>query len=295
MPEWFKRKVGKGGGNGKGKDKGKGRKGKAKGGRNWKGDNAKLPCTNYNKGNGYCKFGDNCRFSHEGTKGRKRKYAALAIKGTAKKQKKAMMSMLVKVLDEAGEPDKEPKEKQASAKERLRQTVRGSGSLVGVVTAKERERNYVPSRPQPSYRTVLMIGEAEANSSGFKPVKRGKAKANVASEQERKPILNTFTILKNKNDKNENDEMETVENTKKFDGQGAQSFKIEFGTGGNHQDSPKSRLKTREMTFESSSSSVSGLPGAQTGGRWLSDEKRQAQRKESMKFRDVEAKKNQNK
>ena len=32
-------------------------------------ENAKLPCTNYNKGNGYCKFGDNCRFSHEGTKG----------------------------------------------------------------------------------------------------------------------------------------------------------------------------------------------------------------------------------
>jgi hypothetical protein len=89
--------------------------------------------------------------------------------------------------------------------------------------------------------------------------------------------------------------METVENEKKFDGQGAQSFKIEFGTGGDHQDSPKSRLKTRETTFESLSSCALGLPGAQTGGRWLSDEKRQAQRKESMKFRDVEAKKNQNK
>jgi hypothetical protein len=128
----------------------------------------KLPCANHNKGNGYCKFGDNCRFSHDGPKGGKRKHTSLAVKGTAKKQKKAMMSMLVKVLEEAAEPDNKPKEKQASAKERLRQIVRGSGTLVGVVTAEETERNYVPSRPQPSYRTVLMIGKAEASAGEYK-------------------------------------------------------------------------------------------------------------------------------
>jgi hypothetical protein len=128
-----------------------------------------------------------------------------------------MMSMLVKVLDEAAEPDKEPKEKQASAKDRLRQIMRGSGTLVGVVTA-ERERNYVPSRPQPSYRTVLMIGKTEADAGDYKLVKRKKAEDKDASVQEPKPIQSLFTALKNEFDKSENDEMETVEKIKKCDG-----------------------------------------------------------------------------
>jgi CBS domain-containing protein len=92
-----------------------------------------------------------------------------------------MMSMLVKVLDEASEPDKEPKEKQLSAKERLKQIVRGGGTLVGVVTANDEERNYVPSRPQPSYRTVLMIGRNDADASEYKPVRREQTEVNDVS------------------------------------------------------------------------------------------------------------------
>ena len=93
--------------------------------------------------------------------------------------------------------------------------MRGSGSLVGVVTAKETERNYVPSRPQPSYRTVLMIGKAEANAGEFKPVKRNNEEGADASGEERKPIQSLFTILKNEFDKNKNDKMETVEKWEK--------------------------------------------------------------------------------
>jgi hypothetical protein len=59
----------------------------------------------------------------------------MATKVTAKKQKKQMMSMVVKVLDEVEGKDEKPKEKQASAKDRLMQIVRGQGKLVGVVTA----------------------------------------------------------------------------------------------------------------------------------------------------------------
>ncbi len=113
-----------------------------------------------------------------------------------------MMSMLVKVLEEAAEPDKEPKEKQASAKDRLRQVMRGSGTLVGVVTA-EKERNYVPSCPQPSYQTVLMIGKAEGDAGEYKPVKRKnytpkrkKAEGNDEPLKEPKPIQSLLTILK---------------------------------------------------------------------------------------------------
>ena len=128
-----------------------------------------------------------------------------------------MMSMLVKVLEEAAEPDNEPKEKQASAKERLRQIVRGSGTLVGVVTVQENERNYVPSRPKPSYSTVLMIGKAEESSGEYKPVRGNSVEKAVASEKETKPIQSLFTILKNEFDKkNENDKMETVEKKENF-------------------------------------------------------------------------------
>ena len=88
--------------------------------------------------------------------------------------------------------------------------------------------------------------------------------------------------------------METVEKNKKSDGQGAQSFKIEFGDGNYHRDSPESSLKARETAFEPPSPSVLGRPVAQTGGRWKSEEKMEAQRQESMKLSDDGAKKNEN-
>ena len=137
------------------------------------------------------------------------------MKGTAKKQKKEMMSMLVKVLEEVTEPNEEPKQKQTSAKERLMQIVRGSGTLVGVVTAQEKERNYVPSRPKPSYRTVLMIGKTEESSGEYKPVRGNNVDKTVAQEEVIKPIQSLFTILKKEFDKNdESDKMETVEKIK---------------------------------------------------------------------------------
>ena len=86
--------------------------------------------------------------------------------------------------------------------------------------------------------------------------------------------------------------METV-GKKKSDGQGAQSFRIEFGAGDDHRDSPEGRLKARETAFEPPSSSVLGRPVARTGGRWLLEEKGKAERKESMMYSDVEANKNQ--
>jgi hypothetical protein len=99
----------------------------------------------------------------------------MATKVTAKKQKKQMMSMLVKVLDEVEGKDEKPKEKQASAKERLMQIVRGQGKLVGVVTTND-ERNYVPSRPKPTVRTVMMIGGPGPNAREYTPVDPARAR-----------------------------------------------------------------------------------------------------------------------
>ncbi len=101
--------------------------------------------------------------------------------------------------------------------------MRGGGTLVGVVTAKNQERNYVPSRLQPSYRTVLIIGKSEADASEYKPVRREQTEENDVSDKEKKPIQSLFTTLKNEFDKSKNDEMKTVEKKEKFDGQGAQS------------------------------------------------------------------------
>jgi hypothetical protein len=96
--EWFKRKAG--GGKGKVKEKGK-CIGKSKRNRTWKdkGDNTKPTCFNFSKGNGYYKWGDNCRFSHDGLKGGKRKASSMVTKTTKKNQKKQMMSILVEVLE----------------------------------------------------------------------------------------------------------------------------------------------------------------------------------------------------
>ena len=93
-------------------------------------------------------------------------------------------------------------------KERLRQIVRGSGSLVGVVTAEEKERNFVTSRPQPSYRTVLMIGEAESDAGNDKPKKRKRynpkrknAKGNAEPVKEDDTIQSILSIFQNHFDK----------------------------------------------------------------------------------------------
>jgi hypothetical protein len=185
-PEWFKHKAGENKGTGNGYAKGKG-KGKSSGSRNWKrkGDSGKPPCANYNKRNGYCKWGDNCRFSHDGPKDGKRKSTSSATKAAVKKQKKAMMSMLVKVLDDVEEKEAKPKEKQVSGKERLMQIVRGEGKLVGVVTAEDDERNYVPLRPKPTIRTVLMIGSSGLNAREYTPVDPAKARRSGDVQPER--------------------------------------------------------------------------------------------------------------
>jgi hypothetical protein len=133
-------------------------------------------------------------------------------------------------------------------------------TLVGVVTVKDNERNYVPSRPQPSYRTVLMMGKAEADPSEYEPVRHEQAEENDGSERERKPIQSLFTILKMNLTKMKMTKWRSLKKKGKYDGQGAQSFTIQFRAGCDHRDSPKSRLKARETAFESPSSSALGIP-----------------------------------
>ena len=62
----------------------------------------KIPCKFFNSGNGYCKFGDNCRHSHEGKKGGKRK-PALLLSRKDKKVKKEIAAMVINEQKKKGE------------------------------------------------------------------------------------------------------------------------------------------------------------------------------------------------
>ena len=134
-PEVWKeriRKKGKGLGKGAGKGKGKGKPAQRNlGKRGTLQDQAKTPCPNWSRGNGFCKYGPNCRYSHDGPKaGNKRKNEVVFL--TTKKGKKArkqLSSLLMKDMKEmskkSGDTDKEQDDDN-----HLYQLIRGVPSVI---------------------------------------------------------------------------------------------------------------------------------------------------------------------
>ncbi len=135
-------------------------------------DVEKRICFNFSRGNGYCKYGDACKFKHEGPKGGggggKRKAALIAPKGIPKKKDKgkkkkavkSFASMVVKDMkellhrgeseDEAGSEEGERSEgsddslfklvRETSAKKKKKRKVNFIVTLAGA------GHDYVPSR-----------------------------------------------------------------------------------------------------------------------------------------------------
>ena len=119
-PEVFKERVRK---QSKGGRKGKGGKGKGKrtpnpgtqrnfGLRNAKVEGPKVPCPNWSRGNGFCKYGPNCRNSHDGPKGGKpngKRRGEVVFLNTkkGKKARKQLSSLLIKELGERRDSSKE--------------------------------------------------------------------------------------------------------------------------------------------------------------------------------------------
>jgi hypothetical protein len=107
--------LGKGKGKGKGGGSGKG-KGKAYqrnlGDRRPASDLAEAKsdiCHNWSRGNGYCKYGPNCNYKHEGPQGGKKRSAdaaSLLTTGGTKKARKKLVSLLVKDLSESLKQEK---------------------------------------------------------------------------------------------------------------------------------------------------------------------------------------------
>jgi hypothetical protein len=64
-------------------------------------DTLKLPCHNWTRGNGFCKYAENCRYSHSGPQAGGEKGTALA--STVKREKKANIMKSSLVVTKKGE------------------------------------------------------------------------------------------------------------------------------------------------------------------------------------------------
>ena len=168
-PEGFKNKV-KNGGKGKAKvNQAKGRGGGNRQ-RNQKDSSGekKIPCKYFNSGNGYCKWGDNCRHSHEGKKGGKRKPALLMSKKD-KQMRKEIAAMVVKSMKSGVKKEKIASYEKDNNDEDLYNLVRGERSTM-MVQRKEQEDDYVPRR-----KVVMMISsESDGEYTPKRPSEKNK-------------------------------------------------------------------------------------------------------------------------
>jgi hypothetical protein len=65
-------------------------------------------CHNWARGNGYCKYGPNCNFKHEGPQGggkRKDPFTSLLTSGNSKKARKKIVSLLINDFKESMSQD----------------------------------------------------------------------------------------------------------------------------------------------------------------------------------------------
>jgi hypothetical protein len=151
--------------------------------RNAKVEGPKVPCPNWNRGNGFCKYGPNCRNSHDGPKGGKKngkRNNEMVLLNTkkGKKARKQLSSLLIKDLAEVNESSK-PKVTFEEDDNHLYQLIRG-----------------LP--------TVLIVGEESAQIDDYVPVRNNcsqskmvgtEQKTSVASDEDYLPITDFDRII----------------------------------------------------------------------------------------------------
>ena len=165
-------------------------------------DKDKGICFNFSRGNGYFKFGDVCRFKHEGPKGgggggkRKVNPTLLAananpkkkLKGNAAKSGRSIASMVMKDLKEMFKGDKEDEEDDKDD-HTLFNLVRGESKkrVNFLVTLAEGGKEYVPVRA-----SSMMIKAVEGKKD-YKPRKSliETLGGGSSSKDEDKPPANT--------------------------------------------------------------------------------------------------------
>jgi hypothetical protein len=121
----------------------------------------KTPCKFFNSGNGYCKWGDNCRHSHDKKGGRgKRKDKPLLLSKKDKKARKDIAALVLKDLKgSVGKRKKEKSGKEDSGDDELYDLVRGAkSSMVIRRLDDDGEEKFVPKQ-----RVVMMISSEESD------------------------------------------------------------------------------------------------------------------------------------
>ncbi len=118
--------------------------------------NQKGPCHNWSRGNGFCKYADACRYSHDGPKGdqgdkgnkanpnkRRSDNVFLATK-KGKKARKHLTSLILKDLKEEGATSVKKKSKDSDDDEHLYNLIRGLPTVV--IRARDSCDDYIPKR-----------------------------------------------------------------------------------------------------------------------------------------------------
>jgi hypothetical protein len=89
-------------------------------------------CHNWSRGNGFCKYGPNCNYKHEGPQGGKKRgadAAALLTSGGTKKSRRKLVSLLVKDfrenLKEGDEPRRGVNDYREDGDKRVYELIRG--------------------------------------------------------------------------------------------------------------------------------------------------------------------------
>ena len=161
---------------GKGKGKGKGTQ-RTLGKRNMRDEAPKGPCPNWSRGNGFCKYGPNCRLSHDGPKGGVKKQKPESVFLTTKKGKKArkkLTSLLVKDVKASISSKMNPNvsfvkhDDDEDDDDHLYQLIRGTPTV------------------------LILRGEKDEIEKGltadFVPVRKRKAKADIQSQSKDKRL-----------------------------------------------------------------------------------------------------------
>ena len=126
---------------------------------------SKEPCHNWSRGNGFCKYADACRFSHDGPQGGQTKESQTKRKGDAvflatkkgKKARKQLTSLLLKDLKERGKVKAQLKEDESEDDEHLYQLIRGVPTVVIKAPNPEAD-DFIPIRGVP---TVIIKSDGD--------------------------------------------------------------------------------------------------------------------------------------
>ena len=136
---------------GKGKGKGKGKPSpRHLGKRNARDDAPKESCPNWGRGNGFCKYGPNCRLSHDGPKGGAKKQKNQLVFLTTKKGKKArkkLTSLVVRDIKDSLAKNNDQSKDGRDEDTSLYRLIRGVPTGI-ILRGEETKVDFVPKNPK---------------------------------------------------------------------------------------------------------------------------------------------------